>query len=287
MENLKNKKVVETFSDDMVKAIASDKSGSIVKKIIEEEEQHEAVKKNLSPTSKKNRLFMLLGAILITFGLSILIFFAFSSFDNTVPISKEMSQFIFTDQTEFRKIDGLNREKMASLIWNHAVNVKIKSGGISGLYLTLNKKVVSFEKFLSLLGANLSEKEVSIFKSEFLIGSLGTGQDDSSKNAHLFILLKTFSFNDAFTAMSGWEKKFFNDFHGLIGMDINPETKYLLSKDFEDVFVSNKNARALKDKEGNIVLMYVFVDDNSLIITNSEEATEEIVMRLNSTKIKK
>jgi len=78
MENdnkLKNKNV-ETFTDDMVRALEGNKEG-LIKKIIHEEEEHEALKENLSPESKKNKLFMLISVFLIFLAVTILIFFFF------------------------------------------------------------------------------------------------------------------------------------------------------------------------------------------------------------------
>ena len=50
----------------------------INKKIIHEEEEHEALKKELSPDSKKNRAFMFISIILIILALAALVFFNFS-----------------------------------------------------------------------------------------------------------------------------------------------------------------------------------------------------------------
>ena len=63
VKNVTQSKIVETFAEDMAKVIEDDKSG-ILKKIINDEEEHEKVKMNLSPSSKKNKLFMFLSLFL-------------------------------------------------------------------------------------------------------------------------------------------------------------------------------------------------------------------------------
>ena len=83
------------------------------------------------------------------------------------------------------------------------------------------------------------------------------------------------------------ENKMFLDLSGFFGVSITPDTKYLSNVNFADGIVQNKNARILYDKDGNIVMMYVFADDNSIIITNSENATQEIMLRLAASQIKK
>ena len=112
-----------------------------------------------------------------------------------------------------------------------------------------------------------------------------TNATNISKN--LFILLKMRSVQDVFPSIHAWEDKMFYDLHGFFGIDITPNTNYLLTKDFEDGIVQNKNARILRDNDGKIVMMYVYVNGTSLVITNSETTTNEIITRLSASQIKK
>jgi hypothetical protein len=107
------------------------------------------------------------------------------------------------------------------------------------------------------------------------------------KGTDLFILLKVNSFADVFNQMRGWENKMFTDLHGFFGVEIFADTSYLLTKDFVDGVVQNKNARILYDDIGNIVFMYVYIDDSSVVITSNEEVTREVILRVNSSKIKR
>jgi len=103
----------------------------------------------------------------------------------------------------------------------------------------------------------------------------------------VFILLQTNPYGDTFNQMRGWESKMFFDLHGFFGFLISQDTSYLLTKNFISGIVQNKNARILYDDSGKIVMMYVFIDDSTLIITNTEETTREVIVRVNSSKIKK
>jgi hypothetical protein len=51
--------------------------------------------------------------------------------------------------------------------------------------------------------------------------------------------------------------------------------------------VGNKNARILYDADGKVVMMYIFADKNSIIITNAEDAANEIMLRLVASQVKK
>ena len=278
---LKNKNV-ETYTADMVKAIESDKGG-LIKKIIHEEEEHEALKKELSPDSKKNRAFMFISIILIILALAALVFLIFLNQKiNTVPIMPQFSSIIFADQTNFLPVDGLTKEKIAETISNQANNTKVKTGGMEGIYLTENQKVIGFKQFATFMKSNLTTDQLSLISDNFLLGVL-----NEKNTKDLFMFLKVKSFSDIFPVMQNWESKMLYDLHGFFGVKLSPETNYLFTKSFEDGIVANKNARILRDNNGQIVLMYVFADDNSIVITNSENAVSELILRLNSSQIKK
>jgi len=304
MENenkLKNKSA-QTYTGDMVKAIGIDKSG-LVKRIIHEEEEHEALKKNLSPSSKKNRVFMFISIVFIALAFVVLIFLAFSN-KNTyiIPTAPQVSSIIFTDQTDFKEIGGFTNDQIIETISNQINNTAVKIGGIERIYLTENKKIIGFERFITLIKSSLTVNQTSFIDDNFLMGVLNTGIKPTSTEGQLipavsgstlsvgkdfFMLLKVRSFTEIFPIMRNWENKMLYDLHGFFGVNMTPETDYLFTKNFEDTIIANKNARILKDKDGQIVLMYIFVDNTTIIITNSEAATGEVILRLASSQIKK
>jgi hypothetical protein len=279
--------VVETYAADMTKTIEK-AEGGMIRKIIEENEEHEAIKKNISPESKRNKLFMFIGVILVFSAFFILFFlFIFKNQISTINVVPQVAPIIFTDQTQYKEIAGLTKDQIAQTILNETNATNVKSGGVEGLYLTENKKIIGLRRFLTLLKANLDVNQITFVNDNFLLGianenttpTVGTG-------GNLFILLKTRSFADIFPALKNWEGKMFYDLHGLFGIDINADTNYLLTKDFEDGVVNNKNARILHDQDGKVVLEYVFADDTSVIITNSDAAAQEVMLRLASGQIK-
>jgi hypothetical protein len=131
------------------------------------------------------------------------------------------------------------------------------------------------------MDANLAKDKTGIFGNNFLLGAA----DQDTKDP--FILFQVKSFSDAFNEMRAWEAKMFYDLHDFFGVAVNVDTNYLLTKDFEDGIIQNKNARILYDSGGKIVLMYVFVDDTSIVIGNTEEAVSDVMLRLAASRIKK
>lgn len=286
-ENKVKNKNVQTYAEDMAKVIESD--GGAIKKIIHEEEEREIEKKNLSPESRKNKVFMLVSLVLVVLSFSALIFIAvFKQQIFTVNIAPQFASLIFTDQSKFLEVSGLNKDKIAQTVSNEVNATKVKVGGIEGIYLTENNQVVRLRQFIALIKSSFVPGQAAFIDDNFLTGVFNTGVKSASPaGGNFFILLKVRSFADVFSTIKSWENKMFYDLHGFFGRDISVDTNYLLTKDFTDGLVANKSARILYDKDGKIVLMYVFADDNSVIITNTQEAAQEIINRLSAGQISK
>lgn len=291
-ENKKENKIVQTYAEDMARVIGDNTQG-LVKKIIHGEEEHEEEKKNLSPTSKKNKVFMLVGSLLLFLSLVTLAYFIFFKKDaSTVSVEQQFVPIIFTDKNSFLEVSGFNKDEITQTVFNQVSNTKVKIGGIEGVYLTENKQIVGLRKFISFIKSTFSPDANSLLVSDnFLMGVVNDPIEDVSSatvstTKDFFILIKIRSIADIFDTMRAWENKMFYDLHGFFGINISSSTNYLLTKDFENNVIENKNARILYDKDGQIVLSYLFADDNSLIITDSPQATHEIMLRLASAKKK-
>ena len=282
------KVLVETYAEDMAKVLESDKEG-LIKKIIHGEEEHEAEKKNLSPESQKNKLFMFISFLLIFLALVTLSFFLLKKDINTVPVEKQFVPIIFNEQSTFLEVAGLKKEEVAQTVLSEINNTKVKVGGIEGIYLTENKEIVWLRRFITLIKSSFVPNSNNLFVSDnFLMGAfLSPLKSTSPTSGDFFMILKVRSTADIFDALRAWERTMLTDLHGFLGISLSSETNYLFTKEFKNDIVDNKNARILYDKDGKIALMYIFADDNSVIITTSQEAAHEIMLRLASSQKKK
>ena len=175
----------------------------------------------------------------------------------------------------------------------------IKGIGLSDLYLENEIALMSESDKNTLIGLNSGFQLIRIPKAV-----IDLKEEDSitepvkvditkpvssiyKEGTDIFILLNIPEGKDVFTAMKTWENKMFSDLHEVFGIPLSLDTGYLLTKNFEDSIIQNKNARILKDGSGKVVLMYVYIDNNTLVITNTEEGAKEIIFRVNSSKVKK
>ncbi len=286
-ENKTKNVVVETYANDMAGAISGNENGTI-KKIIEEEEKNDALEKKTSPESRNNKIFLIIGITLVVLSLgAIFLVYVFREKISTVEVAPQYQPIIFTDKSEIKDISGLKKDEVFNTILNEVSNAEFKSGGIEGVLLSVDQSVVGFRKFLTILEASLEQTQIDFIGDNFMIGAYDRGDNSVPPTRDIFILLKMRSIADVFPPMRTWESKMFYDLHGLFGVNIDSSTSYLLEKNFEDGIVQNKNARILYDKDGKIVLMYIFAEEDSLVIANSIQAAKEVMLRLASSQIKK
>jgi len=278
--------LVETDAEDMAGVIGSD-AGGIVKKIIQGEEEKEMEKRNLSPESKKNKIFLYVGVVFWIVALILASFLLFRKNTNTIAVQQQFVPLIFNDQITPLEISGLKKDDITQAVLNEINNTKVKPLGLEGIYLTENKQNIGLRRFLTLIDSHLTlDSNTTFISDNFLLGVVkNQANDDTNSGTGFFMLIKVRSATDIFDSLRAWEPNMLNDLHGFLGMSANSTNNYLFTKNFEDGIIDNKNARILYDQNGNIVLMYIFADDNSVVVTDSQNAAQEIMLRLASAQI--
>ncbi len=280
--------VIKTYAEDLASVLEG--GGGMIKDIIHEEEANEEEKQQLSPQTKRNQLFMILGIVLLFISLAVFSFFLWNKQEiTTTPVVEQFTPLIFTDKNVFIEVLGLEKGIVEDKVLNEVRTGVVKEGGVEGIYLLENDKFIGLRHFMELVKLNFTFPspigEVDLVKDNFSMGFVNTKTEDlllSSKD--FFILIKVRSTADVFNNLRTWEEKMFVDLRKFFGVNLSSDNSYLLTKDFEDGIVGNKNARILYSLDSKIVLMYIFADDNSVIITNSREATGELMLRLAGSK---
>lgn len=284
-------KNINTYAGDMARVLDDDKEGGLIKKIIHQQEEYEDQKKDLSQQSQKNRIFLFFGVLFLFLSVAAVIFLViFKNNLNKVNVQVPFTPLIFTDESVYKDVSLFTKEKIAQTVVNEKNATLLKYGEVEGIYLTEDKKIIGFQEFIKLIVGSLKIDNAGFVGDNFLLGVVNRGTQDTEAiqySKHLFILLKIRSFSDIFPSLRLWENKMFFDLHDFFGIDTTADTSYLLTKDYEDGIMDNKNARVLKDNDGNVVFMYVFADDQSIIITDTPSTVHEVMLRLKASQIEK
>lgn len=91
------------------------------------------------------------------------------------------------------------------------------------------------------------------------------------------LIFKIKSYDSSFAGMIKWEGAISEDLSDLFNLE---NIDY--GKSFEDKEIQNKDTRVLKGKNGNLVLIYSFINQKYLIITTGEEPLIETFRRFSS-----
>lgn len=98
---------------------------------------------------------------------------------------------------------------------------------------------------------------------------------------HPFLILQTNDFQTAFADMFTWERDMYSDFYLPFNL---PNSEDYFTLKFSDDLVDNKAVRIVKNDNGDTLLMYGFVDEKSLIITDSIVTFREVLHRIQNAR---
>lgn len=127
------------------------------------------------------------------------------------------------------------------------------------------KRPATSQEFLAFMRARLPESAKRALDPRMTIGSVSTNTPEP------FLILKSSNFDLLFTGMMTWESNIQFDLEPIFGIaSIAPAS-------FRDAVRRNASTRILYDAEGNEVLLYSFIDQDTVVITTSSEALSAIV----------
>ena len=142
--------------------------------------------------------------------------------------------------------------------------------------------MIEAKKFVSLMNFKMPNSLLRSLTPEFMLGLHYWNGNQP------FLILKTDSYGTAFAGMLEWEKNMKTDLRILFFLSNRQSNKIASStddvfaneKDFEDVVVKNKDARAIRDADGGIFLIYDLHDKDTVIITTNTTTLTELSDRL-------
>ncbi len=126
---------------------------------------------------------------------------------------------------------------------------------------------ISAPDFVSKVKWSMPSALVRSLSSEFL-----TGVTASVSKPEFFAILKVKDYGIAFRDMLGWEDDMVLDFAPIIFASTTAVSDF----EWNDLIVKNKDARALY-YSGKIRLIYTFINQNTVLITESESSMTALV----------
>lgn len=289
-ENNEKTKRIRTYQSDVAEALKSQRT-SIIQMVLSEQEKKRDAAEEVSPKQPKNMALMLISATLIATGVGAAGFAAWRYAAQQKEVGQteralSIPSIIFAETKKGIDITGLSKDRVARAVSSEIASVDLRLDFIEQIYFA--KDVAGSSEALA------PEEKVQILVSASeLFNTLESGMPESLARAlapdfffgiHVFngnqpfIILRTDFFESAFAGMLKWESSLARDVLPLFGKTV---TSDLVVRPFEDVVIRNRDLRILRNKDGIIVLIYLFQDKHTIIIATADETIKEVVDRLN------
>jgi hypothetical protein len=126
-------------------------------------------------------------------------------------------------------------------------------------------RLATSNEFFSTLGITLPRTLSAALDDTFMIGSITTTKPEP------YLIIRSYNFDQLFAGLLEWEGAMRTDLLPLFG------TPAPTSKFFTDAVQNNKSTRILYDDMGNEILLYSFINQNTVIITTSAEALAALI----------
>jgi len=282
---------IRTFQSDVAETLKKQKT-SVIQMVLAEQKKKYTTAEEASPKQPKNIALIIVSLTLVFIGVSISGFAAWryvQTQQEEAEQTKNLSgipSLIITEEKKGIDITGLTRDRIARAISGEINSVNIRLDTIEQIYLVRDvtnaadssltppsiQALVQTSEFWNALESGMPEALLRALAQDFFIGVR------SFNGNQPFIILRADYFESAFAGMLRWEQSLARDVLPLFGTRTTPE---LVTRPFVDVVIRNQDYRALRDEEGNIVLLYIFHDKNTVVIATADETIKEVIDRLN------
>ncbi|MBP9710933.1 MAG: hypothetical protein KBD50_01575 [Candidatus Pacebacteria bacterium] len=298
---------LQTYKGD-IESLIQDKNVSMVSIAAAEAEKRAQTNIEEVPVEKGpspifvffRRSLMLIGGLALTAAAIGLGFYVYVQFTATVDIPQDTpAPFITVDKTTVVAVpqETLTRVLLMQEIEQARQGTSVPLGLIERILPAATVPNAEGQDTLTAIPAGLfvptiaplvPEELVRTLTKEFLLGI------HVFDGPQAFMILHTDSYDQAFAAMLIWENSMRNELLPFFGRIPRPRTQSISSAtstatstpqvraDFIDKIVENRDTRAIVNDVGDILLLWTFLDRNTLIITTNEYTLREIISRLSA-----
>lgn len=261
---------VQTKNISMISVVAAEEDRKA-------KEQHDVqVKKR---TVYANIAYVI-GSIVLLFGGTGAVYVAYEASlprDTSVPVGSKDVSLIFTERTRREVLQNPTRESLMALLLKVRTEEDHPLGTFERIFISPSSTStddIQSNAFLRALGAEVSSTFVRSLDGTMLIGLHSYGETVP------FIMFRSQAPEQTFREMLRFEPTLRTTLHPFIPI-LATST---IEKPFEDAVIRNKDARVVRDESGEILFLYAFPDEKTLVITRHPDTLVEIIRRMVSTK---
>lgn len=292
---------IKTYAFD-VKDAVEHKNTSIADIALAEERRKESLgiqeEQEFSSLSRKNIVYIILGVFLILIGgMSVWYFGFFKKPKETIQATENKPLYAIEIEQEYPfSVTGKIRADITKELEKVRLS-EIQVGSMVSFLMTEKDVPLTTEQGFSSLGIRAPGKLIRSLNPQFLLAIHSFDEKRS------FILLKTNSFQNAFSGMIEWEATMMWDLEGILfSREIpqlaapptqqststptsTPSTTNQSDVGFIDAVIANRDARIYKDQTNKNLFYYTFIDETHILLASDTTTAKEIIERLNNASL--
>jgi hypothetical protein len=219
-------------------------------------------------SAARNKFFILTGSILLLLGILTIGSVYYLRATEKVTVDKQVRALIGFSEEKVVPVANLTRGQLLNALVTEKQNFKLPVNSV--LYVNTIQAVdtpESIDKVLKLLAPTMPDSLIRSF-DKYMLGVYSFDTNEP------FIILTTNDFSSSFAGMLKWEHTMTNDVGAWFGLPESTSTPFFIDEEFR-----NKDLRLLKDEKNKTILLYSFIDKNTLIITKSENVFTALVSK--------
>ena len=266
-------KPIRTYRSDVEEAIQNKKESVTTIALAEKKRREKSgeKKKYAKENTAQNSLIIFLTLMLIVTGIGSLFIFLYAKSQEQKAITTFYRQTIVPAEKE-EKI-SIQEDNLSSSIKKKLSTLDLDEGDVAFLEIRSSKTELS---------AEAAVLEISPSAPAYLLRSLGDYMFGILKQDtnELFILMKTDSFETVFSGMLEWEKTIAQEI-GQLFFNAASSTP----TQFEDIVIKNKDTRAIRNTQREMLFVYAFLDKEIILIAGNEKVFNNILNRYFNSKL--
>lgn len=270
---LKPVKSLRTYQGDVEEAISKNNYSSADIFLAEQQKKSSLVGISLIRQNPelKRKLYLTFGIILLVLGIGIVTTVYYIRSSEKTIVEQRTKALIGFSQEKVLSVTATTRERLINQLLDEKNSFSLPVNSI--LYInTANASgtPADIENVLALLSPKMPGSLSRSFSPKYMIGIFSFDTNEP------FIILTTEDLALSFAGMLKWEKDMVSDVGKLFGIIVNASST---PSTFLDQERRNEDLRVLKGEDGKIILLYSFIDNDTLLITKNENIFSAILSR--------
>ncbi|MFZ2523538.1 MAG: hypothetical protein WAW92_04105 [Minisyncoccia bacterium] len=267
-------KALRTYAGDVEEALNKTKSSSATIMLAEEKRREEKPQLSIirrPQSSERNRLYLVLSSILLFLAISVIgAVYYLKQNEETVILQQSKALINYTKSVDLN-VSSSTREQILQKISNERESFGQPANSVLFINTTdVTGEAFPAEELFTRISGKIPADLARSFQDKYMIGVYAF-----DSNA-LFMIIKTDDYQIAYSGMLRWEKNMINDVGRIFSV---PQNLMGGNVNFIDEEYKNRDLRIVLDSNNKTVLLYTFIDKNTIIITTGEDVLNAILSK--------